>query len=330
MLENIVLPDVPTLIAVSGWVDSMVLLDRALKTMSLQNIFVAHFHHMLRGEEADRDEDWVKNFCQNNGLHFYTQKRDIASLAKNEKMSIEAAARKYRYMFFAELYTHLSLQSLITAHHRDDKIETGVFNLIRGTRFPGLWTLRSSSFMEINWVCMAINRPFIHISKEAIYHYAQKYSVPFYEDRTNTDETIQRNYIRHNILPSFKEINPNYQKALYEFFEYTIEVQAYLERNAYRWLEEQTSLMCTHATKILPFPEAVYIFHLHQFQLLQYLEQEMIIQIIYREMNHGSLWLSASLVSELLRFILLGNNSHGQKDIKDLHIRKRGERIYIF
>ncbi len=113
----------------------MVLLDIVLAKISHKNIFVAHFNHGLRGEESDGDEIFVKNFCEKNNIAFFSEKQDIAQIAKTEKESIEATARKYRYNFFKKIYKKTKALSLLTAHHLDDRIETAMFNLIRGTKF---------------------------------------------------------------------------------------------------------------------------------------------------------------------------------------------------
>ena len=110
----------PVVIGVSGGVDSMVLLHLAMQQIPRHAIIVAHFDHGLRDE-----------------------------IANSQKMSIEAAARKYRYQFFAKIYQKYDANALCTAHHADDRIESAMFNLIRGTKFGGLIALKNQDFWEI-------------------------------------------------------------------------------------------------------------------------------------------------------------------------------------
>lgn len=148
-IENISFLDFPLVFAVSGGVDSMVLLHLALSKISRENIIVAHFNHNLRAEESDGDEEFVKNFCKKNKITFFSEKKDIGALAKSEKSSIEATARKYRYEFLAKICEKNNALAICTAHHLDDRIETAMFNLIRGTKFGGFSALKSSGTMEI-------------------------------------------------------------------------------------------------------------------------------------------------------------------------------------
>lgn len=132
--EQVQFSRVPTVFAVSGGVDSMVLLDIARKHLPREYIIVAHLHHMLRGNASDRDEAFVRAYCREHVLTYASERQDIAALARKEKSSIEAAARRYRYQFLARVYQDYHAECLITAHHLDDRIETAVFHLIRGTK----------------------------------------------------------------------------------------------------------------------------------------------------------------------------------------------------
>lgn len=148
---------------------------------------------------------------------------DIAALAQNEKTSIEATARKYRYRFFARIMNeHPHICMLLTAHHLDDRIETALFNLIRGTRFTGIYALRENDRRMIFPYKSPISlfRPLIAIPKSEIIAYAEHHSIVFREDVTNTDVRFQRNFLRHEVLPKFETINPQYREAINGFIEY--------------------------------------------------------------------------------------------------------------
>ena len=112
----------------------MVLLDMIFGIHPLQNIIVAHFDHSLRGEESDGDSEFIADFCHSRNIIFEVEKMDIADLAKTQKMSIEAGARKYRYEFLFRMREKYVAKYILTAHHLDDRIETAVFNLLRGAK----------------------------------------------------------------------------------------------------------------------------------------------------------------------------------------------------
>ncbi len=122
------------ILAISGGVDSMVLLDLIKQIHPKVQIIVAHFDHSLRGEESDGDRDFIANICNRENIIFEVKKMDIAKLAEEEKMSVESVARKYRYEFLFEMAEKYRAKYILTAHHLDDRIETALFNLIRGTK----------------------------------------------------------------------------------------------------------------------------------------------------------------------------------------------------
>lgn len=128
----------------------MALLYLAIKKIPLEGIVVAHFNHGLRGESADADEDLVRDFCNKNNIAFFSEKMDIAKLAKEEKESVEATARKYRYQFLEKIFRQEKCKICYTAHHLDDRIETAMFNLIRGTKFSGICALKSDDIRKID------------------------------------------------------------------------------------------------------------------------------------------------------------------------------------
>jgi tRNA(Ile)-lysidine synthase len=138
-------PDDILVLAVSGGVDSMVLFDVVIRNHLREKIIIAHFDHSLRGVESDGDREFIANICNIENIVFEFEKMDIALSAKNEKMSIEAVARKYRYEFLTRIAEKYSARYILTAHHQDDRIETAMFHLIRGTKLGGI---RALSFLS--------------------------------------------------------------------------------------------------------------------------------------------------------------------------------------
>lgn len=136
------------IVAVSGGVDSMVLLDLVSKVHPKGKIIVAHFDHSLRGDESDKDALFVEEYAQARCLIFTKEKLDIRTLSQDEKSSIETTARKYRYNFFLEVARKYGAQYILTAHHQDDRIETALFHLIRGTKLGGIHALSETSYVN--------------------------------------------------------------------------------------------------------------------------------------------------------------------------------------
>ena len=171
------------IIAVSGGVDSMVLLD-VLQRVSDVSVIVAHCNHGLRSD-ASTDEALVKEAAQKYNLPFVSTKLYL-------KNASEATARAARYAFLRECLKKHKADAIITAHHQDDLIETAIINLLRGTGWRGL-----APFARASDVC----RPLLHVQKQTLIDYAKKHGVAWREDSTNTDQAYLRNYVRHTLIP---------------------------------------------------------------------------------------------------------------------------------
>lgn len=192
------------LLAVSGGIDSMVMLDLFLKTT--YNISVAHCNFHLRGEESDGDQQLVVDCCINKGIRCYTIDFDTLEYSKEQGVSIQMAARELRYNWFRELLNTEGFSKLAIAHNADDQTETFFINLLRGTGLEGL------TGMEIK--DHHIIRPIMFASREDIEKYSIEFKVPFREDSSNSSIKYARNKIRHQIIPAFESIRPGFKKRL--------------------------------------------------------------------------------------------------------------------
>jgi tRNA(Ile)-lysidine synthase len=199
---KIELPVGKYIVAVSGGVDSMVLLNMLSNLPNIE-LIVAHFNHGIR-PEATEDEKLVRNIAKRLGLKFEV---GYGRLGKNAS---EETARKARYKFLNEIKKKHKAKSIITAHHQDDLIETAILNLLRGTGRRGL-------------VAMSMNekilRPLLNYPKADILKYAKDHKLQWREDKTNTDETYLRNYVRRKLMPNLsvgqrKEVLKNIKKTL--------------------------------------------------------------------------------------------------------------------
>lgn len=188
------------LLAVSGGVDSMVMLDLFLR--SNYNFAIAHCNFHLRGEESLRDEYFVRKFAQNNNIQIFVQDFDTYSYMEKEKKSLEMSARDLRYDWFNKIAKENNFTCIATAHHSDDSAETFVINLLRGTGIAGLHGILPKSGNII--------RPLLFASRRNIKDYADKHNIKFVEDSTNKDNKFTRNKIRNEVIPILREISPNF------------------------------------------------------------------------------------------------------------------------
>ncbi len=191
------------LCAVSGGVDSMCLLHMLDAWCKERNgrVIAAHFNHRLRGEAADRDEAFVREICEMWGVPLAVGRGDVRKHAKGEGLSVEEAARNLRYTFLGQAAEEWQCKRLYTAHHADDNAETVLLNLVRGTGLAGL--------TGMDWARDGLCRPLLNTTRAELEAYAARWNIPHVEDETNADpEAASRNFLRLQVLPLLKELNP--------------------------------------------------------------------------------------------------------------------------
>ena len=185
------------LVAVSGGMDSMCLLH--VLTSQGISLAAAHFNHQLRGEEADADERFVRDWCEENGILFYAGRADVAALAAKNGWTVEEAGRRARYEFLERTAEECGFDRIATAHHAQDNAETLLFNLLRGAGPGGLGGIAP--------VRGKLIRPMLTVTREEIEAYAKQYAVPYRTDSTNADLSYTRNYLRSQVLPLLQNVN---------------------------------------------------------------------------------------------------------------------------
>lgn len=190
------------LVAVSGGRDSMCLLHLTLQWGRENGVEVAaaHFNHRLRGETADRDEAFVRDFCRTYGVPFVRGEGDTRALAKHQGMTLEEAGRTLRYAFLERAASERGCRWILTAHHADDNAETMLLNLCRGTGSRGL--------AGIPQVRGQVARPLLRIPRREIEGYAARHGILYVEDETNSEDDAARNLLRHQVLPVLCQVNP--------------------------------------------------------------------------------------------------------------------------
>jgi tRNA(Ile)-lysidine synthase len=187
------------LLAVSGGIDSMVMLD-VLHKLNF-NITVAHCNFKLRGAESDAETVFLEQYLKLKGIPFQIIFFDTELYAAEAKLSIQLAARKLRYDWFYKLLNN-GLDYIITAHHLDDQVETFLINLTRGTGTEGLLGIPPKNDK--------ILRPFLGVSRDEILEYAKYNHIEWRDDSSNNSTKYFRNKIRHKVVPVLKELNTDF------------------------------------------------------------------------------------------------------------------------
>lgn len=194
-----VAPDEPAIVGVSGGLDSVVLLD-LLRRAGCRPPVVAHFHHGLRGQAADRDAAFVRQLAKEAGLVCVTGRGQTRARATRNKESLEEAARMLRRKFFARTAAKHQAAVIYLAHHADDAAETMLFHLARGTGRRGLGSLRGEAPIEKSTALIA--RPLLGFTRDQIAAYAKARRLAWREDGSNASREFTRNRIRRDILPA--------------------------------------------------------------------------------------------------------------------------------
>jgi len=200
------------LVAVSGGVDSMVLL-RVLHSLAPENrwrICVAHFNHRLRGRASDADEKLVRKTAAALKLPVVAESADVKAFAAKSKLSLEMAARKLRHEFLARAALKQKIKTIALAHHADDQVENFFLRLLRGAGGEGLAGMKWQSPSPANRA-ISLVRPLLCFPKTELLAFAHENKIPFRDDATNFSSDFLRNRIRNELLPLLRK---NYQPGL--------------------------------------------------------------------------------------------------------------------
>lgn len=256
--KNQLLADGHSVLAcVSGGADSVCLLDVLFQLQSEYHlkIYVAHVNHMLRDEESDCDEQFVKTLCKTYNVPFFAKHADVAKLAKENKITCEEAGRKVRYDFFTSLKQELSIDKIATAHNKNDNVETVCMRFVRGTGVNGLGGIPAEN--DLNVI-----RPLLSVSRQEIESYLNENQLAHITDSSNMTDDYTRNHIRHHFLPKIIEhYNKNFYDTLSENILRYSEAGNYLNKQidkAYYNLSERNKYGISFSLKDLQ-NEDVYI-----------------------------------------------------------------------
>ena len=242
------------LCAVSGGVDSMCLLHllHALSEEGGFTLAAAHYHHGMRGADADADAERVAGWCAGHGIPCAVERGDVYAEATRLGLGVEETGRRLRYDFLRRTAAELGCGRIATAHDADDNLETLLLHLVRGAGLHGLAGIPPRRG--------EIVRPLLTVSRADIAAYAAEHGVPYGEDSTNSDERYARNRIRRQVVPVLRQLNPRLTESAAETMGYLRSDNDYLNARAAeacraaRWAEDD---LVIEAAVIAGLPAAI-------------------------------------------------------------------------
>ena len=241
------------LLAVSGGMDSMCMLDLFSHVVPVTDFAVAHCNFSLRGAESDGDQELVESRARELGVRVFVKRFDTEDFAGERGVSIEMAARELRYSWFAELCQEHEFAAVVVAHNANDNAETLLLNLLRGTGLNGL-----HGMLEVQWRAdcrlhcpplpgrgwqnansdnqsvlptaqLTIFRPMLEMTRKQIEGYVMARKVAYRDDHTNFESEYKRNRIRNEVFPVFEKVNPSFVKILNREIGYFAEAGSIVE-----------------------------------------------------------------------------------------------------
>lgn len=221
------------LCAVSGGADSICLLH-LLHSLSADGdfqVYAAHYHHGMRGAEADADAAFVEGFCQERNIPCVVERGDVYGEARRRGLGVEETGRLLRYEFLRRTAERLGCTRIATAHNADDNLETLLLHLTRGAGLHGLAGIPPRRGELV--------RPLLTTPRADIEAYLEAHGIPHVEDSTNADDSYARNKLRHQVIPVLRELNPR-------LTERSAETMAYLRADN-DYLNAQAAMACAHA-----------------------------------------------------------------------------------
>ena len=196
---NLIENDDIIVVGFSGGPDSVFLVEMLKKLQHFFNfkIYLVHINHLLRGEDANSDENFSFEYAKKNNLEIFIKRIPVKEIAKEIGKTLEEVGREERYKFFSEIYEKVGATKIATAHNKDDQIETFLFRLIRGTSLQGLEGIKIKNNNVI--------RPISEIYKKDILEYLNKNEIQYKIDKTNFENEFTRNSIRLDLIPFIEE-----------------------------------------------------------------------------------------------------------------------------
>lgn len=218
-------------LAVSGGVDSMVMLDIFRKEFDNENLIVAHLDHLIR-DNSSEDMDLVRRYCLEHSLKFVGDSIDVGQFPGN----LEANARQVRYNFLEKVRRDYSADWIVTAHHIDDQAETIFMSQMKGAFVRGM------SGIDFKDDDRKLLRPFLFVSKKQIQKYAKDRGVSFIVDHTNFDTKYDRNFLRNDVFKKLEGRFEGFAERMADLADFYRDLDEYLFERVDKWIEANFDL----------------------------------------------------------------------------------------
>lgn len=323
------------IVGVSGGPDSICLLYilNELKSELNFKLCVAHINHMIR-KEADDETKYVEEFCKKLDIDVFIKKADILKIAKKEKKGTEETGRNIRYEFFDEIAKKKGANKIATAHNNNDKIETIVMNILRGSGTSGLKgfsPIRDNKYIK----------PLIDCSRDEIEEYCKKNKLEPKYDKSNEENEYMRNKVRNIIIPYIKkEINPNIFKTINRLSEVIVEEDLYMNKIAKKEYEEckeennsSSKSDCTECRGILHKPEEIgkkqIILDLKKFNDIELVIKRRIILYAINELLDTTQGIEKVNIDDIIKLCEKNIGNKFLKPIKNIKILVKNKKIFL-
>jgi len=288
--NNLIVSGNKILLAVSGGIDSTVMLDLFSKTT--YSYAIAHCNFMLRGTESDEDEIFIKEAAGIYNSELFTHTCNAKKYAELNKVSIQEAARELRYNWFNRVCLENNFTYVAIAHNSNDRAETFFINLFRGA---GLKGLKSIPVKRDN-----IIRPLLFASRSQIVEYATDNNIKYREDSSNSSNYYLRNRIRHALIPALKKTSPNYenaiQKSIVNLTDSELLLQSVIdEKKKSLFLSKADNtihILITHLKQLSPFQVWMY-YLLSEFGFDRQITNAICLSIMEDYQNVGNIYISS-------------------------------------
>ena len=297
----------------SGGPDSICLLHvlYGLKEKLGIEIVVAHVNHMLR-DVADLETEYVQKFCKKLGIECYVKKADILEISKTQKKGTEEVGRQVRYDFFDEVAKKTNSNKIATAHNSNDRAETVILNILRGSGLSGLKgiePIRDNKYI----------RPLINTDRQDIENYCNDNKLEPKYDKTNNENIYTRNKVRNTVIPYIKkEFNPNIIKTINRLSSLATEENEYLQAIT---KQEFENLLIEKTENI--------ILDLHKFNSLNLVIKRRLILYTINEVLHTTNGIEKVNIDDIIK---LCKNNIGNKylmPIKEIKVYVKKGKIYF-
>ena len=301
-------------LGVSGGPDSISMLNilNEIKEEWQFQIYVAHINHMIR-KEADDDETYVQQYCENNNIQFFAKKVNVQEIANIQKMGTEEAGRNIRYEFFEEVLQKVGANKIAIAHNKNDKIETIVMNLLRGSGLSGLKGIEPIREQKII-------RPLIECERQEIEQYCEQYKLEPRIDKTNFENDYTRNKIRNIVIPYIKnEFNPNIIETMDRLSQVATEESNYIELQVEKIYQKL----------LIERSQNQIILKLKEFNQQEKVIKNRLILLVVRELMGSTQRIEKVHIEDIIK---LCNNNVGNKFLtpnKNIKFLVKDKKIYV-